>query len=150
MGNFLHTPMESLRISTPELGRQISDQSESGPTIDIEQRSPWISPHQRKRKSEEMGVLPGNLVEEAEVLKRSKTSTDQQGAQVPFIAVFENGMRKTPGKGRMNSDYIGVVLPLLDDFMPTATNPACSPWLIPEKKDYNSFSDGTNRFVSSY
>ncbi|KAF8247764.1 hypothetical protein K440DRAFT_661270 [Wilcoxina mikolae CBS 423.85] len=148
MENFLHTPMESLRISTPEPGRQISDQSESGPKFDIEQRSPWIPPHQRKRKSEEMGVLPRNLVEEVEVLKRSKTSTDQQDTQVPAIAVFENGMRKTPGKGRMNSDYTGVVLPLLDEFMPTATSPACSPWLIPEQKDYNSCSEGTVRLTA--
>ena len=112
----LQAPLESLCISTSQPDRQNFDQCESDPKTDTEKLSLWLLPHQRKRKSEEMGVVPKSRGEEADVLKRSKPSTDQRDVKEPMIAVFENGMRKSSGRGRMNTDYTGVVLPLLDEF----------------------------------
>ena len=44
----------------------------------------------------------------------------------------------------MNTDYTGVVLPLLDDFQPTIASPARAPWLKPDR-NYGGCSDGTAR-----
>jgi hypothetical protein len=140
------------------------------PKADESQLSGLLPPHRRKRKSEELVNLPPDIVEQtAEALKRTKISPDlyppqqvvQQvvpseksyhpeitGTSVPVKAVFENGMRVTEGRGRMTNDYIGVVLPLLEEYQPTEEAPAQAPWLKLDD-EYLAITDGFDRYVLS-
>lgn len=98
----------------------------------------------KKRKSEEIGTTPRPIEDALEILKKSKSYIDHHNPQAP--AVFENGMRKTPGRGRMNSDYDGMVLPLLDEFKPSSPGLYEVPWSDRRSNsDYKSIKDGTER-----
>ncbi|KAA8908120.1 hypothetical protein FN846DRAFT_946001 [Sphaerosporella brunnea] len=148
----------------PQSAENSIPSTELGPKGDEYGASKWVPPHQRKkRKSEEIVDLPADLFEDVdEYSEPSKSFPDQHyppqvsfsagnrfptqppAPQVPVLAVFENGMRKTEGRGKMTTDYIGVVLPLTEDYRPTADAPATAPWLKPGK-DYHLISDGMER-----
>jgi hypothetical protein len=98
-----------------------------------------------------MGVQLGKVVEDADGVKRHRYSGEltpipQEPAPPTVVQpVFVNGMRTTnEGRGRMESDYTGVILPLLDEFNPSLVDSCPAPWLLPGK-DYASITDGTDR-----
>jgi len=154
MGTQFQPPRGGLRPYGPsEPNAQLLGQSalsESSPILG--KNSLWIPPRRRKRKSAEITVLPGTLEGAAEGLKKSKVPPDQpseeqrqqqQSQQLTVNAIFENGMRKTAGRGRMNSDYTGVVLPLMDEYAATPQRPAQAPWMAKVKN--NGFGSGMER-----
>ncbi|KAI5776842.1 hypothetical protein EDC01DRAFT_636327 [Geopyxis carbonaria] len=90
---------------------------------------------ERKRKSD---LMFANTFFD---FKRPKT---QYEPRVTEMATFENGMRLTRGKGKMNRDYIGVVLPLTNEYNPRMAGYPRAPWMK-RGKLYNKIKDGLER-----
>lgn len=108
----------------------------------------------RKRKSDQLAKsLQPALV--AESPKRSRTTSFEarpvpvESAPIPEedkpTTIFRNGMRQTSGRGRMLNDYIGMVLPLIDEFADDGTENFGAPWALdPHRFDY--ILGGTDRY----
>lgn len=131
-----------------QLGNFQAISSELDPKYCNISASTRISTLSKKRKSEEIGKTQLPIFEEALVgLKKSKSCLANYYPNERGPAVFENGMRVTAGRGRMNTDYEGVVLPLLNEYLSKHPGIYEVPWMDPTKT-YSDMSDGTERFVS--
>jgi hypothetical protein len=143
--------------SSPVLSPQARRQSVlSGPGTTTENTSSWTSPHRRNCESPVIAVLPGVLDEAAGDSKESEAPQDHpseqqqrqsqqqsQSQETTVNAIYENGMRKTAGRGRMTTDYTGIVLPLMDEYVPTLQKPAQAPWMAKVRSD--RFGSGMER-----
>jgi len=145
-------PSHGSLVLSPQARRQ-SVSSGSGTTT--ENTSSWTSPRRRDCESPEIAapqdVLDGSagVSKESEAPpdqpseKRQQEESQQQSEEITVNAIYENGMRKTAGRGRMTTDYTGIVLPLMDEYLPTLQKPAQAPWMAKVRND--GFGSGMER-----
>ncbi len=113
---------------------------------DFIERTTVVGPDDSKRTRKGPHQGPANS-HGGHTLQKAASSWSLQGNPVT-IATFENGMRVTPGRGMMNQDYVGMILPLLDDFGAAGHGPFTAPWLHNGTWFYNECTDGTSRLVN--
>ncbi|CCX06651.1 Similar to Poly(A) RNA polymerase cid14; acc. no. Q9UTN3 [Pyronema omphalodes CBS 100304] len=126
--------------------------SESVPTIDTYQHPSWLL---LRVKGQNLWDKESHLdiLADPAIAIQSKITAGYTEHQLPpqkqysksSQAIFENGMRVAEGRGFMNTDYTGVVLPLLDEFQPIRNHQISAPWLRSARNACNPRREGTDQ-----
>lgn len=88
---------------------------------------------------------PRSLSKEKEEEKTPPVEKEEDGK-----ALFENGMRVKPGYGRMEQDYYGQVLPVLDAYNCLGWVATMEPWMVRGGEVYNRIVDPWKRSAHTF